>query len=157
MMMCLGVFLLGSNFFGTLWASWTSWNSTIHHIGEVFLHYLFKWVFNLLLFFFSFWNPCDSDVIEFIVVPEVPKPLLNFLNTCFFILVWLDVYFFFLFQIIDLSPSFLPFTVVPCIFCFISVWVAFISSFILRPSSINSVSIPITNVLNSASDRLSIS
>ena len=24
-MMCLGVFLLGSNFFGTLWASWTSW------------------------------------------------------------------------------------------------------------------------------------
>ena len=30
------------------------------------------------------------------------------LNSCFFILSWLDVY---LFQIIDLSPSFLPFTV----------------------------------------------
>ena len=27
MMMCLGVFLFGSNFFGTLWASWTSWKS----------------------------------------------------------------------------------------------------------------------------------
>ena len=27
MMMCLGVFLLGSSFFGTLWASWTSWKS----------------------------------------------------------------------------------------------------------------------------------
>ena len=26
-MMCLGVFLLGSSFFGTLWASWTSQNS----------------------------------------------------------------------------------------------------------------------------------
>ena len=26
-MMCLGVFLFGSNFFGTLWASWTSWKS----------------------------------------------------------------------------------------------------------------------------------
>ena len=26
-MMCLGVFLLGSNFFETLWASWTSWKS----------------------------------------------------------------------------------------------------------------------------------
>ena len=27
MMMCLSVFLLGSNFFGTLWVSWNSWNS----------------------------------------------------------------------------------------------------------------------------------
>ena len=27
MMMCLGVFLFRSSFFGTLWASWTSWNS----------------------------------------------------------------------------------------------------------------------------------
>ena len=27
MMMCLGVFFFGSNFFGTLWASWTSQNS----------------------------------------------------------------------------------------------------------------------------------
>ena len=27
MMMCLGVFLFGSYFFGTLWASWTSWKS----------------------------------------------------------------------------------------------------------------------------------
>ena len=26
-MMCLGVFLFGSNFFGNLWASWTSWKS----------------------------------------------------------------------------------------------------------------------------------
>ena len=26
-MMCLRVFLLGSSFFGTLWASWTSWKS----------------------------------------------------------------------------------------------------------------------------------
>ena len=27
MMTCLGVFLLGSYFFGTLWASWSSWKS----------------------------------------------------------------------------------------------------------------------------------
>ena len=26
-MMCLGLCFLGSNFFGTLWASWTSWKS----------------------------------------------------------------------------------------------------------------------------------
>ena len=43
MMMCLGVFLPGSSFFGTLWASWTSWKSFfLHQIGKVFLHYLFR-------------------------------------------------------------------------------------------------------------------
>ena len=47
----------------------------------------------------------------FEVVPEIPKPLPIFLNSCFFILFQLDVYFFLLFQIIDLSPSFLPITV----------------------------------------------
>ena len=43
----------------------------------------------------------------FKVVPEVPKPLLIFLNSCFFILFQLDVYFL-LVQIADLSFSFLP-------------------------------------------------
>ena len=33
------------------------------------------------------------------------------LNSCFFILFWLIVYFFLLLRIIDLSPSFLPFIV----------------------------------------------
>ena len=61
--------------------------------------------------FFSFWRPYDSDVGMFQVVPEFPKPLLIFLNSCFFILFWLDVSFFLLFQIIDMSPEFLPFTV----------------------------------------------
>ena len=45
------------------------------------------------------------------VVPEVSKPLLIFLNSCFFILFQLNVYFSLLLQIIDLNPSFLPFTV----------------------------------------------
>ena len=65
------------------------------HIGEVLLHYVFKEVFHFLLK----------------VVLEVPKPLLTFLNSCFFILFWLNVYFFLVLQIVDLSPSFLPFTV----------------------------------------------
>ena len=55
--------------------------------------------------------PHDLDVGMFKVVPEVPKPLLIFLNSCFFILVQLDVNFFLLFQIVDLSPGFLPFAV----------------------------------------------
>ena len=46
----------------------------------------------------------------FKVVLEVPK-LLIFLNSCFFILFWLNVYFFLLLQTVDLSPSFLLVTV----------------------------------------------
>ena len=55
--------------------------------------------------------PLWFEVGTFKVVPEVPKPLLFCLNSCFFILFQLDVYFFLLLQIVDLSPSFLPFTV----------------------------------------------
>ena len=54
-------------------------------------------------------------------------------------------------------PVSFPSLLVPCIFCFISLWVIFTSSFILWPFSVNFVSILITSVLNSAPDRLSIS
>ena len=62
--------------------------------------------------FFFFLHPYDSDVGVFKVVPELSQPLLIFLNSCFFILFWLNVYFFLLLQIVDWSPNFLPFTVV---------------------------------------------
>ena len=56
-------------------------------------------------------TPYDSDVGTFKDVLEVPKPLLMFLNSCFFILFWLNAYFLHLVQTVDLSPGFLPFTV----------------------------------------------
>ena len=112
-MMYLGVFPRGSSFFGTL--SFLDFLKVyfLCQIGEVLLLYFFKLVFNFLLFFFSFWHPYYSNVGKFKVVSELPKPFLIFffLNSCFFILFWLNVYFFLLFQIIDLSPSFLPFTI----------------------------------------------
>ena len=80
------------------------------HTGEVLLHYFFKLVFNLLLFLFSFWHPYDSDV-GMLKVSQRFLSLLIFLKLCFFILFQLNVYFFLLLQIIDLSPSSLPFTV----------------------------------------------
>ena len=79
-------------------------------IGGV-LQYFCKYVFNLLLLFLSFWHFYHSDVGKFKVVLEVPKPLLSFFNFCFFILFHLNFYLFPLFQIVDLSPDFLPFSV----------------------------------------------
>ena len=79
--------------------------------------------------------PYDLDVGTFKVVPEVPKPLLVFLSSCFFILHLLDVYFSLLFQIVDLNPVSFPSLLVFCIFFFISLFIAFTSSSILRPYS----------------------
>ena len=49
-----------------------------------------------MFFLFSFWHPYDLYVETFEVVPDLPKPLLIFLNSCFFIL------FFFFFCLIYL-------------------------------------------------------
>ena len=125
-------------------------------IGEVLLHYLFKEVFNFLLFLFSFWHPYNSDVGTLKDVLEVPKPLLIFLNSCFFVLFWLDVSFFWSIPLIWVWVSF-PSLLVPCTFSFISLRTAFIFSSSFRPNSTNSVSVLITSVLNCASDRLAIS
>ena len=117
----------------------------------------FKKVFNFLVFLFSFCHPCDSDVGMFKVVLEVPEPLLMFLNSCFFILFWLNVYLFLLLQIVDMSPSFLPFTVGSLYILLYFTCITFTSSSILWAYSAISVSILTTNVLNSASDSLAIS
>ena len=83
-MMCLGVFLLGSNFFGTLSASWTSWKSiSFARLGKFSFIVFSNKFFNFLLFLFSFWYPYDSDVGTFKVVPEVSKPLLIFFDFLF--------------------------------------------------------------------------
>ena len=101
--------------------------------------------------------PLWFGVGMFKVVLEVPKPLLSFLNSYLFILFWSNVYFFLLVQIVDLSPGFLPFTVGSLFILLYFTLGSLYSSIILQPSSISSVSILITSVLNCASDRLAIS
>ena len=110
-----------------------------------------------MLFFLSFWHPYDLDLGTFGDIPEGLYTTLVFFNSFFFLLFWLNAYFFLMFQIVDSNPGFLPFTVVPCTFFFISLSVTFISSFMLLPYSVGSLGILITSVLNSASDRLVIS
>ena len=157
-MMCLGVFFFGSNFFGTLWASWTSWKSiSFTRLGKFsFIIYSSKLSSSCCRSF-----PSGTPIIRILECFRLSQRFERlspfFLDSCFFILFQLDVYFFLLFQIVDLSPGFFPVLLVPWIFCFISRWISFICSFIFRPSSIRSVRILITRALNSPSDRLVIS
>ena len=100
--MCLGVFLLGSSFFGTLWASWTSWKSiSFARLGK----FSFIICSNKFSIFCSSSSPSGTPIIRMLEcfqdVLEVPKSLLIFLNSCFFILFWLDVSFFLLGHTID--------------------------------------------------------
>ena len=96
-------------------------------------------------------------MIQMLTLLEMFQSLL--FSPCFFKIFFLNfvlvVYFYFMFQIIDLNPSF-PSLLVPCGFFFISLSVAFISSFMLLPYSMSSLSILITSVLDSASERLAI-
>ena len=110
-MMCLGVF--------PLWVQ-ILWNSLsfldflevyfLHHIGE----------FSFIIFSNKFSISCSSSfpsgtpmiwMLEHLQLSRRFLSPSSFCNSCFFILFQLDVYFFLLFQIIDLSPGLTPVTV----------------------------------------------
>ena len=71
---CLGVVLFVSILFGTL-GFLDLYVYFLHQIREVFFHYFSQYVFNFLLFLFS-WHPYDSDVGEFGNVLEVSYTIL---------------------------------------------------------------------------------
>ena len=158
MMMCLGVFLLGSNFFGTFWASWTSCKSiSLARLGK----FSFIICSNKFSTSYSCSSPSGTPIILMLEHVKLSwrflKPLLIFLNSCFFILFQLDVYLFLLFQSLIWVLFSFPSLLVPCIFCFISLWVACICSFILQPHSLSSASILMTSVSYPVSHRLAVS
>ena len=112
MMMCLGVCFLGANFFGTLWASWTSWKSiSFARLGK------FSFIIFSNKFSISFCYSCPSGT-PIICILEHFRLSQRFVkvSSLFQILVssfwsgWMFI-FFLLFQIIALSPGFLPITV----------------------------------------------
>ena len=157
-MICLGVFLLGSHIFRTLWASWTSWECTsVARLGK----------FSFIFFSKKFSISCSSSslsgipMIQILECLKLSQRFLSlssfFLSSCVFILFRLNVCFFLLFQIVDLSPGFLLFTVG-------SLYIFLYCTLYTLPFFLNFATIlnhfcehPITSVLNCASDRLAIS
>ena len=97
MMICLGVFLFGSNFFGTLWASWTSWKSiSFTRLGKLFF-FIFSNKFSIS---FSSFSSSGTPIIQILECFRLSQRFLSlssfFLNSCFFTVFQLDVYFFIL-------------------------------------------------------------
>ena len=112
MMMCLGVFLFGSNFLGTLWASWTSWKSiSFARLGK-FSSIICSNKFSISCCCSS---PSGTPIIWILEHFRLSQEILSLSSfggySCFFVLIQLDVYLFLLLQIVALSPGFLPVTV----------------------------------------------
>ena len=156
--MCPGVCFLGPTslgftelpgFPGSLFP-WPDWRSSPSLGFQISFHFLIL----PLLLLVPLWFKSLKTFENFL---EVPKPVLIFLRSCFFILFWLTVSFFLLLQTVDLSPGFLPVTVGSLYIFLYFTFIAFTFSSILQPYSTNSVSFLTTSVLNCASDRLAIS
>ena len=116
----------GLNLFGTVCASWTYMSISFIKLGK----------FSFIIFSNKFSISCSSSspsgipviwTLAFLQMSQSSYSLLIVLNSCFFILFWLTVYFFLMFQFIDMNPGFLPFTVGSCGLFFVSLNVAFIS------------------------------
>ena len=95
--MCLGVFLLGFILYGTL---------PFLDLIDYFLTHIRKFstiissnIFSVPFFFLFFWDPYNSNVVAFNVVPEVSEIVLNSFHSFFFILLCGSCFHFFIFQV----------------------------------------------------------
>ena len=82
-MICLGVCFLGSNIFGTLWASWTSWKSIFFARLEKFSFIMFSNKFSIS---WSSSCPSGTPVIQMLECLKLSWRFLNF-SSVFWILV----------------------------------------------------------------------
>ena len=149
-MMCFDVLLFGSNLFGTLCASYTCMSISSAKLGKPFIIISNKFSISC-----SSSSPSGTIMIWIFALLEMSQVFLSF--SSFFKILVLSGLVECLFLPYVPNPGFLPFSLVPCGFFFILLSVTFISSLMLLPYSMSSLSILITSALNSASDRLVIS
>ena len=156
-MMCLGVCFLASNFFGILWASWTSWKGiSFARLGKFSL----ITCSNKFSIFCSFSSPSGTLII---LMLERLKLSWRFLSlSSFFEFLFLHSFLVGCFFLASASYCWFE-SQFPYLHCWSPVYfslfhfIAFTFFSILWPHSTISVSILITSVLNCASDRLAVS
>ena len=71
----------------------------LSHVREVFNSNLFKYFLSPFPFLFFFWDPYNSNVRAFNVVPEFSKTVLNSFHSFFFILFCGSYFHYFIFQV----------------------------------------------------------
>ena len=135
-MMCLGMWFLGSNFFGTHWDSWTSWKSIYFARWGKFFFIMFSNKFSISCFSFS---PSGTPMIWMLEHLKFPQRFLS-LSSFFWILVssfcssWMFISSFCYKYLIWVPVSF-PWLLVPCTFSFVSLSIGFIFSSVFRTDS----------------------
>ena len=72
----------------------------LFHVGEIFNYNLFKNFLIPFLFLF-FWDPDNSSVGAFDIVPEFFETLLSYFHSFYFILLFRSYFHHFIFQLID--------------------------------------------------------
>ena len=159
-MICLGVILFASIFLGTLCASQTCMSVSFTKLGNFFFSLFFQVDLQFLALFSS---PSGTPMIQMLECLKLSQRLLilsSFLKVLFSSCSdWLFFASLCSKSLIWFSAS-SPLLLFPCKFFFISIRVSFVYGwiiFMLLRSSLSSLSILVTSVLNSASDRLLIS
>ena len=84
--MCLGVFLLGFILYGTLYASWTWLIISFSMLGKFSTIISSKIFSYLFVFLFFFCDPYNSNIVAFVIVPEVSETILSFFHSFYFVL-----------------------------------------------------------------------
>ena len=74
-------------------------NYFLSHIREVVNYNLFKYFLSPFLFLFYFWDPYNSNVSVFNVVPEVSETVLNSFHSFFFSQLCGSYFHYFIFQV----------------------------------------------------------
>ena len=73
----------------------------LFHVGEIFNYNLFKNFLISFLFLFFFWDPYNSNVVAFDIVPEVSETILSSFHSFYFILLFRSYFHHFIFQLTD--------------------------------------------------------
>ena len=98
--MCLGVFLLIFILYGIL-CFLELIDYFLFHVGGINNYNLFKNFLIPFLYLFFFWDPYNSNVGVFDIIPEVSETILSSLHSFYFILLFRSYFHHFIFQLTD--------------------------------------------------------